>query len=249
MNHSAQNIRVATHHSLNPLQWSLLVLSAIFVCFTFANYLLEGASPPPDQTNTAATWGSARNILAIALAGGAALGLALTWMLWRKRAAIPCNIQARDRISDVVSGLPRTGEVRGWALEQLREQVVTFAEADDFVVSRTTNPRQLLLTRVGRAEPSVMAYCMAGPEGLATGAHVQEFAQSLSRSNIATGWLVAPCGLSRKAQKQLADQRNVVVIDDIAFVRMLRGVVTCYLAPGSGPKRDRAPRAEYAPTR
>jgi hypothetical protein len=246
MNHSVQSARLAPHHSLNPLQWSLLVLSAIFVCFTFAQYLLEGASPPPAQANTDAAWTSARNIVAVAVAAGAALGLALTWMLWRKRASIACNIEARDRISDVVSGLPRPGDVRGWALEQLREQVVTFAEADDYVVSRTIDPRQLLLTRVGRAEPSVMAYCIAGAAGLATGDHVVELVQSLSRRNIATGWLVAPRGLSRKAQKQLLNQRNLVVIDDITFVRMLRGAATCCVKPGLDPQRERARRADYA---
>lgn len=172
------------------------------------------------------TWDQSRNAGLLGVGAGTALATLLTGLLWSRRISLPCNAKAGARVSDAADGLPRATDLRNWSLPTLTEVVTIVAESDDFIVSKVGgSPRELLLTRTGRTSPSVMVYCIAGPEGHGTVAQVLEFVEALSRSKIATGWLVCPHGLTRKAHKLALSHQNIlVVVDDEVFLHMLRGV-------------------------
>jgi hypothetical protein len=159
---------------------------------------------------------SAEATVVAATVAGFGIALLIGWLLWRTRAK-PRPYQGRvlaARISEAASGIPTLPEIMAWSKDQLCVMTAVLAEAEGFEPDRgpADDGKDLLLTRRGEIQPSVVVCCSTGRAGTVTAKGVQKMVEIIASHRLQTGWYVSPAGFSNDA-RACAAQHKLLLID------------------------------------
>jgi hypothetical protein len=138
------------------------------------------------------------------------------WLLWRTRAK-PRPYQGRvlaARISEAASGIPTLPEILAWSKERVCVMAAVLAESEGFESDRVpdSEDKDLLLTRRGEIQPSVVVCCSPGRAGTVSAKSVQKMVEVIAANRLQTGWYVSPAGFSNDA-RACAAQHKLLLID------------------------------------
>jgi hypothetical protein len=159
---------------------------------------------------------SAEATIAAATVVGLGIALLIGWLLWRTRAKSR-PYQGRvlaARISEAASGIPTLPEMMAWSRDQVCVMAAVLAEAEGFETDRVADGggKDLLLTRRGEIQPSVVVCCGTGREGTVTAKSVQALVATIAANRLQTAWYVSPAGFSNDA-RACAAQHKLLLID------------------------------------
>jgi hypothetical protein len=159
---------------------------------------------------------SAEAIITTAIVAGIVIALLIGWLLWRTRAG-PRPYRGRvlaARIAQAASGIPTLPEILAWSKEQVCVMAAVLAEAEGFEADRVPagEDQDLLLTRRGEVQPSVVVCCSTGRAGTVSAKSVRKMVEVIAAHRLQTGWYVSPAGFSNDA-RACAAQHKLLLID------------------------------------
>jgi hypothetical protein len=158
---------------------------------------------------------TAGRLVALGLAAGGAVILAIWWKLTRQaqpKTAVPVMKMA-ERIDAAAGGLPTATEIGAWSKEKLTAVVAGLAEFDNYTahVRPLGGDADIELRKRGDVNPRVLACCVPGIEGVVAAKRVRELFGTLAAEGVDNGWYVSPAGFSAEARDYAAAHRIMLI--------------------------------------
>ncbi len=167
---------------------------------------------------------SAQSLIASAAVIGSSIAFLIGWLLWRTRAKpIPYRGPVlAARISEAASGVPTLPEVLAWSKEQVCAMTAVLAESEGYEAEMLPGgDKDIVLTRRGDIQPSVVVCCSPGRAGTVTAKNVRDLLGTVTVDRVRSGWFVSPAGFSNDARAYAA-QHKLLLIDGAHLMARIR---------------------------